>query len=57
MANNDNLNNEDMLEDLDASFYDYTLEMKKSSFDAETIGLSPIEKVLKLILRKRLHMH
>ena len=45
VANNNNLNNEDMLEDLDASFYDYTLETKKSSFDAEAIGLSPIEKV------------
>ena len=29
-----------MLEDLDASFYDYTLEMKESSFDAEAIGVS-----------------
>ena len=45
MANNDNLNTEDMLEDLDASFYDYTLEMKESSFDAEAIGVSPIKKV------------
>ena len=34
-----------MLEDLDASFYDYMLEMKESSFDAETIGVSPIKKV------------
>ena len=34
-----------MLEDLDASFYDYTLEMKESSFDAEAIGVSPIKKV------------
>ena len=40
VANNDNLNTEDMLEDLDASFYDYTLEMKESSFDAEAIGVS-----------------
>ena len=45
MANNDNLNTEDMLEDLDASFYDYTLETKESSFDAEAIGVSPIKKV------------
>ena len=34
-----------MLEDLDASFYDYTLETKESSFDAEAIGVSPIKKV------------
>ena len=34
-----------MLEDLDASFYDYTLEIKESSFDAEAIGVSPIKKV------------
>ena len=34
-----------MLEDLDASFYDYMLEMKQSSFDAVTIGVSPIKKV------------
>ena len=34
-----------MLEDLDASFYDFTLETKASSFDAEAIGVSPIEKV------------
>ena len=39
MANNDNLNTED------ASFYDYMLETKESSFDAEAIGVSPIEKV------------
>ena len=45
MAKNDNLNTEDMLEDLDASFYDYTLETKESSFDAEAIGVSPIKKV------------
>ena len=41
MANNDNLNTEDMLVDLNA-FYDYTLETKESSFDAEAIGVSPI---------------
>ena len=34
-----------MLEDLDASFYDYTLKTKESSFDAEAIGVSPIKKV------------
>ena len=34
-----------MLEDLDASFYDYTLETKESSFDTEAIGVSPIKKV------------
>ena len=34
-----------MLEDLDASFYDSTLETKESSFDAEAIGVSPIKKV------------
>ena len=34
-----------MLEDLDASFYDYMLEIKESSFDAEAIGVSPIKKV------------
>ena len=34
-----------MLEDLDASFYDYTIEMKKSSFDTEAIGVSPTKKV------------
>ena len=45
MANNDNLNTEDMLEDLDASFYDYKLEIKESSFDAEAIGVSAIKKV------------
>ena len=45
MANNDNLNTQDMLEDLDASFYDYTLETKESSFDAEAIGVSTIKKV------------
>ena len=45
VANNDNLNTEDMLEDLDASFNDYTLETKESSFDAEAIGVSPIKKV------------
>ena len=44
MANNDNLNTEDMLEDLDGSFYDCTLEMKESSFDAEAIGVSPISR-------------
>ena len=72
VANNDNLNTEDMLEDLDASFYDYMLEIKESSFDAEAIGVSPIKKVsfrdkisygrnklkcIKLILKKRLHKH
>ena len=45
MANNDNLNTEDTLEDLDASFYDCTLETKESSFDAEAISVSPIKKV------------
>ena len=45
MANNENLNTEDMLEDLDASFYDYKLEIKESSFDAEAIGVSAIKKV------------
>ena len=45
MVNNDNLNTEDMLEDLDASFNDYTLETKESSFDAEAISVSPIKKV------------
>ena len=45
MANNDDLNTEDMLVDLNASFYDYTLETKESSFDAEAIGVSPITKV------------
>ena len=34
-----------MLEDLDVSFHDYTLETKESSFDAETIGVSPIKKI------------
>ena len=34
-----------MLEDLDASFYDYKLEIKESSFDAEAIGVSAIKKV------------
>ena len=34
-----------MLEDLDASFYDFTLETKESSFDAEAISVSPIKKV------------
>ena len=34
-----------MLEDLDASFYDSTLETKESSFDAEAIGVSPIKKI------------
>ena len=34
-----------MLEDLDASFYDYALETKESSFDTEAIGVSPIKKV------------
>ena len=34
-----------MPEDLDSSFYDYTLETKESSFDAEAIGVSPIKKV------------
>ena len=45
VANNDNLNTEDMVEDLDASFYDYKLEMKESSFDAEAVRVSPIKKV------------
>ena len=45
VANNDNLNTEDVLEDLDPSFYDYTLETKESSFDAEAIGVSSIKKV------------
>ena len=45
VANNGNLNTEDMLEDLDASFYDCTLEMKESSFDAEAISMSPVKKV------------
>ena len=34
-----------MLQDLDASFYDYTLEMKESSFVAEAIDVSPVKKV------------
>ena len=42
VANNDNLNTE---EDLDASFYDYMLEKKQPSFNAEAIGMSPIKKV------------
>ena len=37
VAKNDNLNTEYMLEDLDASFYDYTSEMKESSFDVELL--------------------
>ena len=45
VANNDNLNTKDTPEDLDSSFYDYTLETKESSFDAEAIGVSPIKKV------------
>ena len=45
MANNDSLNTEDMLGDLDASFYDYMLQMRESSFDAETIGVSPAKEV------------
>ena len=45
MANNDNLNTEDMPGDLDASFYDYMLKMRESSFDAEAIGVSPAKKV------------
>ena len=45
MVNNDNLNTEDMLWGLDASFYDYMLETKKSSFHAEAIGVSPTKKV------------
>ena len=44
VANNDNLNTEDML-DLDASFYDCTLETKESSFDTEAVSVSPIKKV------------
>ena len=35
-----------MLENLGASFYDYTLEMKESSFDAKAIGVSPTKKYL-----------
>ena len=34
-----------MLEDLDVSFYDYKLEIKEPSFNAEAIGVSPIKKV------------
>ena len=45
VANNDNLNTEDMPGDLDASFYDYMLKMRESSFDAEAIGVSPAKKV------------
>ena len=45
VAHNGNLNTEDMLEDLDASLYDSTLEPKESSFDAEAIGVSPIKKI------------
>ena len=46
LANNDNLNNEDMLEDFDALFMIiYTLEMKESSSDAEAIVVSPVKKV------------
>ena len=49
MANNDNLNTEDVLEGLDPSFYDYTLETKESSFDAEAIGVSYGRNKLKCI--------
>ena len=45
MANNGNLNTEDILGGLDASFYDYMLETIESSFDAEAIGVSPTKKV------------
>ena len=45
VANNDNLNTKDMLEDLDVFFYDYTLETNESSFDAEAIGVLTIKKV------------
>ena len=34
-----------MLENLNASFQHYTLEIKESSFDAAAIGVSPIKKV------------
>ena len=30
---------------MDASFYDYALETKESSFDTEAIWVSPIKKV------------
>ena len=49
MANNDNLNTEDVLEDLDPSFYDYMLETKESSFDAEAIVVSYGRNKLKCI--------
>ena len=45
VANNGNLNTEDILGGLDASFYDYMLETIESSFDAEAIGVSPTKKV------------
>ena len=43
-TNKDSLNTEDMPEDLDASFCDYTLERNESSFD-EASGVSSIKKV------------
>ena len=46
VANNDNLNKEDVLQDLDASFYDYTLETKESSFDADAIVCHQLKKYL-----------
>ena len=45
VAHNDSLNTEGMLEDLDVSFYDYMLDTKKSSSDAEASGVSPIKKI------------
>ena len=45
VANTDNLNTEDILGDLVAPFYEYMLETKESSFDAEAIGVSPTKKV------------
>ena len=44
VANNDSLNTEDMPKDLDASFYNCMFERNESSFNAETIGISPIKK-------------
>ena len=45
MANNDNLNTEDMLEDLDASFYDYTLEKKNQVLMLKLLVCHQLKKV------------
>ena len=45
MANNDNSNTEGMIEDLDASFYDYTLEKKNQVLMLKLLVCHQFKKV------------